>query len=151
MIAATADAKVDTQPFNSSITTVPRKNETKKRVLIDSKDSEMKRVKVAFNVEQEQTIEAANLNRIVINDPDKKDERNDPGPHDLVNFLRNLEHDLSHLATDLDRQGIKTLAHLVAFASWSEEKLHELFQATLPYLTVPQRFILVHGVKGRAV
>ncbi|KAG6836046.1 hypothetical protein H0H93_011971 [Arthromyces matolae] len=74
-----------------------------------------------------------------------------PGPHELVTFLTYLEHDLSELATDLERQGINTLAHLLAFASWSEEKLHELFKATLPYLTVPQRFILVHGVKERSM
>ncbi|KAG6895028.1 hypothetical protein C0992_003457 [Termitomyces sp. T32_za158] len=69
---------------------------------------------------------------------------------DLHTFLKNLEHDLSKLASDLEAQGIGTVERLLAFAPWSEERLHELFKATLPKITVPQRFILVHGVKKYA-
>ncbi|KAG6899692.1 hypothetical protein C0993_007892 [Termitomyces sp. T159_Od127] len=71
-------------------------------------------------------------------------------PPDLDTFLRNLEHNLSKLASDLEAQGIGTIERLLAFAPWSEERLHELFKATLPHITVPQRFILVHGVKKYA-
>ena len=65
-------------------------------------------------------------------------------------FLRNLEHDLSGLVDDLEAQGVGTIEHLLAFAPWSEERLHELFKATLPNITVPQRFILVYGLKKYA-
>ncbi|KNZ72600.1 hypothetical protein J132_02602 [Termitomyces sp. J132] len=71
-------------------------------------------------------------------------------PLDLDTFLRDLEHDMSGLTADLEAQGVATIEHLLAFAPWSEERLHELFKATLPDITVPQRFMLVHGLKKYA-
>ncbi|KAG6899691.1 hypothetical protein C0993_007891 [Termitomyces sp. T159_Od127] len=71
-------------------------------------------------------------------------------PPDLETFLSSLEHDMSELTSDLEAQGLETIEHLLAFAPWSEERLHELFKATLPDITVPQRFMLVHGLKKYA-
>ncbi|KAG6895029.1 hypothetical protein C0992_003458 [Termitomyces sp. T32_za158] len=71
-------------------------------------------------------------------------------PPDLETFLGSLEHDMRELTSDLEAQGIETIEHLLAFAPWSEERLHELFKATLPDITIPQRFMLVHGLKKYA-
>ncbi|KAG5728620.1 hypothetical protein E4T56_gene1999 [Termitomyces sp. T112] len=71
-------------------------------------------------------------------------------PPDLGTFLRNLEHDMSSLTGDMEAQGFPTIEYLLAFAPWSEERLHELFKATLPNMTVPQRFILVNALKKYA-
>ncbi|KAG6887815.1 hypothetical protein C0995_012465 [Termitomyces sp. Mi166 len=69
-------------------------------------------------------------------------------PPDLETFLSNLEHDMSELIVDLEAQGLETIEHLLAFAPWPEERLHKLFKATLPDITIPQRFMLVHGLKN---
>ncbi|KAG6883544.1 hypothetical protein C0993_005575, partial [Termitomyces sp. T159_Od127] len=71
-------------------------------------------------------------------------------PPDLETFLSRLEHDMSELTSDLEAQGLETIEHLLAFAPWSEERLHELFKATIPDITIPQRFMLVHGLKKYA-
>ncbi|KAG6916455.1 hypothetical protein DXG01_006722 [Tephrocybe rancida] len=70
-----------------------------------------------------------------------------PPLEDLKTFLKGLEHDMSGLAGDLEAQGLGTVAHLLAFSPWPEERLHDMFMAALPDITVPQRFMLVHGLK----
>ncbi|KAG6908097.1 hypothetical protein DXG01_006188 [Tephrocybe rancida] len=67
---------------------------------------------------------------------------------DLGCFLSNLEHDMSEFADALAAQGLGTSEKIFVFASWPEEKLHELFEETLPRLTIPQRFMLVNGLKN---
>ncbi|KAG5339794.1 hypothetical protein C0989_003539 [Termitomyces sp. Mn162] len=86
---------------------------------------------------QQRTSSRANMERVTM-------------PPDLETFLSNLEHDMSELIGDLEAQGLETIEHLLAFAPWPEERLHELFKATLPDITVPQRFMLVHGLKKYA-
>ncbi|KNZ72601.1 hypothetical protein J132_02603 [Termitomyces sp. J132] len=87
--------------------------------------------------ETQRTSSRANMERVTM-------------PPDLETFLSNLEHDMSELIGDLEAQGLETIEHLLAFAPWPEERLHELFKATLPDITVPQRFMLVHGLKKYA-
>ncbi|KAG6908354.1 hypothetical protein DXG01_005172 [Tephrocybe rancida] len=69
---------------------------------------------------------------------------------DLVTFLGSLEHDHGTLLGPLQVQDLGTSEKLFAFAHWPEEGLHALLQASLPEITVPQRFMLVHGLKAYA-
>ncbi|KAG6916454.1 hypothetical protein DXG01_006721 [Tephrocybe rancida] len=62
-------------------------------------------------------------------------------------FLQSLEHDLSEFRDLLEAQGLGSTEKLFAFVSWSEEQLHVMFEETFPQLTVPQRFMLVNGLK----
>ncbi|KAG5636577.1 hypothetical protein H0H81_007585 [Sphagnurus paluster] len=62
-------------------------------------------------------------------------------------FLADLEHDLSDAYELLRSEGFGTRDRLFVFAKWNEKDLHALFKEALPRLTVPQRFILVKGLK----
>ncbi|KAG6908098.1 hypothetical protein DXG01_006189 [Tephrocybe rancida] len=86
---------------------------------------------------------------IYISDDESDDEIKEAPPttSDIASYLKSLEHDLSGLLKELEAQDIGTSAKLFAFAQWPEDRLHALFKATLPSITVPQRFILVHGLK----
>ncbi|KAG6836044.1 hypothetical protein H0H93_011969 [Arthromyces matolae] len=75
--------------------------------------------------------------------------KHEPKSEDLRSFLKGLEHDLSYLVDILEAQGITSLSHLLAFAPWPERRLHQMF-TDIPQITVPQRFILVHGLKNFA-
>ncbi|KAG6916456.1 hypothetical protein DXG01_006723 [Tephrocybe rancida] len=75
----------------------------------------------------------------------------DPLPlPELETFLVNLEHDLSGLLGALRANDLGTSEKLFAFASWSEQKLHRLFKEMFPQLTIPQRHMLVNGLKEYA-
>lgn len=65
----------------------------------------------------------------------------------VVDFLSNLEHDLSCLLPALARQDLASPHKLFALADWGEDDLHRLFKEALPSITVTQRFIFVKGLK----
>ncbi|KAL1685227.1 hypothetical protein GGG16DRAFT_66709 [Schizophyllum commune] len=63
-------------------------------------------------------------------------------------FLANLDHDLSYLASDLTACGIVTVGDVVALRSWRTEDLHVMLREVLPRLVPVERHILVHGMKN---
>ena len=65
----------------------------------------------------------------------------------VVEFLSNLEHDLSCLLPALAKQDLASPRKLFALSRWGEEDLHMLFKEALPNISVTQRFILVKGLK----
>ncbi|KAF9463657.1 hypothetical protein BDZ94DRAFT_595236 [Collybia nuda] len=71
--------------------------------------------------------------------------------HPVVEFLSKLDHDISGIFDALNTQGLGTLDQLFAIASWPEETLHQLFKEALPGISVTQRFVLVKGLKKRAL
>ncbi|KAL1752014.1 hypothetical protein FB107DRAFT_220795 [Schizophyllum commune] len=73
----------------------------------------------------------------------------DAAPHLLPpEFLANLDHDLSYLASDLTACGIVTVGDVVALRSWRTEDLHVMLREVLPRLVPVQRHILVRGIKN---
>ena len=66
-------------------------------------------------------------------------------PHE---FLANLDHDLSYLASDFSACGIVTVGDVVALRSWRTEDLHVMLRDVLPRLVPVERHILVHGIKN---
>ncbi|KAI4517858.1 hypothetical protein K525DRAFT_251053 [Schizophyllum commune Loenen D] len=63
-------------------------------------------------------------------------------------FLANLDHDLSYLASDLTACGIVTVGDVVALRSWRTEDLHVMLREVLPRLVPVERHILVRGMKN---
>ncbi|KAG5640695.1 hypothetical protein DXG03_007493, partial [Asterophora parasitica] len=56
-----------------------------------------------------------------------------------------------HIQYDvLVSQDLGTIEKLLALADWPAAELHQLFQEALPRLTVPQRYILIKGMKKYA-
>ncbi|KAF8066709.1 hypothetical protein FPV67DRAFT_1203315 [Lyophyllum atratum] len=69
---------------------------------------------------------------------------------DLYIFLKGLEHDLSGFTDALTKQQLGTTEKLFAIAGWPEERLHRVLIESIPDLPVPQRFMLVLGMKKAA-
>ncbi|KAF9463658.1 hypothetical protein BDZ94DRAFT_1321611 [Collybia nuda] len=65
----------------------------------------------------------------------------------IMDFLLNLDHDLSSIYHALKSQDLGTLEKLFAIAVWPEETLHQLFKEALPLTSITQRLILVKGMK----
>ncbi|KAG6908091.1 hypothetical protein DXG01_006182 [Tephrocybe rancida] len=80
-------------------------------------------------------------------EPPQSAEEIEPLP-DLKTFLASLEHDLSMLLGPLDAQDLGTSEKLFALAHWPEKKLLAMLEMALPQATVPQRFMLVNGMKS---
>ncbi|KAF9463655.1 hypothetical protein BDZ94DRAFT_1258239 [Collybia nuda] len=71
------------------------------------------------------------------------------GPGAVTEFLSCLAHDIAWVQKDLEKQDLGSMDKLLAIADWPEEDLHMMFREALPDITVPQRFILVKGLKKR--
>ncbi|KAG6908099.1 hypothetical protein DXG01_006190 [Tephrocybe rancida] len=69
-----------------------------------------------------------------------------PSLPDLDKFLNHLEHDMSGLFGTLEARDLGTSKKFFAFAEWDDIRLHDLFKATFPDLTTPQRLMLVNGL-----
>ncbi|KAL1699480.1 hypothetical protein EV121DRAFT_216150 [Schizophyllum commune] len=65
-----------------------------------------------------------------------------------LEFLANLDQDLSYLASDLTACGIVTVGDVVALRSWRTEDLHVMLREVLPRLVPVERHILVRGIKN---
>ncbi|KAG6908096.1 hypothetical protein DXG01_006187 [Tephrocybe rancida] len=74
-----------------------------------------------------------------------------PPSTELKDFLSSLEHDLSDLTEALEAQDIGTPEKLFAFCTWDKQDLLTLFKDALPETTVPQRHMLVRGLRLRKV
>ena len=70
----------------------------------------------------------------------------------VLKFLSGLEHDLTVVHGSLEKERLGTADKLFAIAGWSEDELHQLFKEALPEISIPERYILIKGLKkhGRA-
>lgn len=89
------------------------------------------------------------LNKHQIDLVSDEDEPYEDTSTSITDFLSSLAHDLAWVREDLEKQDLGTMEKLLAVADWPEEDLHMMFKEALPGITVPQRFILVKGLKKR--
>ncbi|KAG6824916.1 hypothetical protein H0H93_001367, partial [Arthromyces matolae] len=91
------DAKVDPQPLDNSITTVPRKKETQKRVAVDSQDSGVEELQKNVAPVPAETI--VQKDRDTKKDFDKGEQDTEPCPDEREKREADMEHDEKTLNT----------------------------------------------------
>ncbi|KAL1746221.1 hypothetical protein HDZ31DRAFT_62365 [Schizophyllum fasciatum] len=66
----------------------------------------------------------------------------------LVDFLRNLDHDLSYRAPLLLERGLASIDDLSVLRTWPAEALRDMLRDIAPELTNVEHFVLVRGIKA---